>query len=222
MHSLFMSDEFVVAESSPEDMKIASIAWGFQLGFALLTAAKAGGQTLCIWRRTGRISGYTFMVWLEIIVNSVLGVLSWLYMDGIIPPSFAYFMVAVTLWCIELHLLIQIIVNRIALLITSRRRITIIKWGSCAIILVLNIGVYCIWIPARLQVTQTYINVNNVFDRCEKVVYLLLDALLNFYFCYLVKTKLVDTGMTKYMPLYRFNMSIVFVSLSMDVLLIGK
>lgn len=131
-------------------------------------------------------------------------------------------MVAVTLWCIELHLLIQIIVNRIALLITSRRRITIIKWGSCAIILVLNIGVYCIWIPARLQVTQTYINVNNVFDRCEKVVYLLLDALLNFYFCYLVKTKLVDTGMTKYMPLYRFNMSIVFVSLSMDVLLIGK
>jgi len=96
-----------------------------------------------------------------------------------------------------------------------------VKWGSCAIILVINIGVYCIWIPARLQISQTYIEINNIFDRCEKAIYLLLDATLNFYFCYLVKTKLIKTGMTKYTPLYTFNMSIVFVSLSMDVLLIG-
>lgn len=130
-------------------------------------------------------------------------------------------MTAVTLWCIELHLLIQIIVNRVSLLIISRRRASTIKWGSCAIILFINIGVYCIWVPARLQISQTYIHINDIFDRCEKAIYLLLDAALNFYFCYLVKTKLIRGGMTKYTPLYKFNMSIVFVSLSMDALLIG-
>jgi len=130
-------------------------------------------------------------------------------------------MTAVTLWCIELHLLIQIIVNRVSLLIVSRRRASTIKWGSCAIILFINIGVYCIWVPARLQISQTYMDINDIFDRCEKAVYLLLDAALNFYFCYLVKIKLIRTGITKYTPLYKFNMSIVFVSLSMDALLIG-
>jgi len=88
-------------------------------------------------------------------------------------------MAAVTLWCLELHLLIQIIINRLAL-ITSHRLIQLIKWGSFAIILFINIGVYCIWIPARLQISQTYIDINQVFDRCEKVLYLLLDAALNF------------------------------------------
>lgn len=86
MGSLFMPDHFVAAESTLGDIKITSLAWGFQLGFTFLTAAKAGTQTLKIWRRTRRVTGYMFMIWVEVIVNTILGVLSWLYMDGIIPP----------------------------------------------------------------------------------------------------------------------------------------
>jgi len=85
-----MHDDFVSTESSLGDIKIASITWGFQLGFTLLTAAKAAGQTLGIWRRTGQMTGYMFMIWLEIIVNTILGTLSWFYIEGRIPPRYVF------------------------------------------------------------------------------------------------------------------------------------
>lgn len=88
MGTLFMPDNFVVAKLSIGEIKITSIAWGFQLGFTLLTAVKAAIQTIRIWRRTGRITGYVLMVWLERLVNTIFGVLSWLCMNGTIPSRY--------------------------------------------------------------------------------------------------------------------------------------
>jgi len=88
MGTLFVPKHFVAAELSLGDIKVASIAWGFQLGFTFLTAVKAATQTLKIWRRTGRVTGYVLMIWLEMLVNTVFGVLSWLYMNGTIPPRY--------------------------------------------------------------------------------------------------------------------------------------
>lgn len=88
MGTLFMPNNFVAIELSLSDIKIASIAWGFQLGFTFLTAVKAATQTLQIWKRTGCVTGYMLLMWLEMLVNTVFGVLSWLYMNGTIPARY--------------------------------------------------------------------------------------------------------------------------------------
>lgn len=69
-----------------------------------------------------------------------------------------------------------------------------LKLGVAAFITAINISVYCIWVPARLQISTRYEEINNVWDRCEKVIYLLVDAALNYYFIRIVQMKLVNQG----------------------------
>ncbi|KAJ9662585.1 hypothetical protein H2198_001257 [Neophaeococcomyces mojaviensis] len=107
------------------------------------------------------------------------------------------------------------------LLIIDKRRAAYIKWGVALIITLINLSVFIIWIPARLQISETFIRINAIWDPIEKVVYLLVDGCLNAYFLYLVHSKLVSAGMTKYRRLFKFNACIVVVSLSMDVLIIS-
>lgn len=51
----------------------------------------------------------------------------------------------------------------------------------------------------------------------EKILILLIDAVLNWYFIRTVKARLVSAGLTKYDKLVQFNVRIVMVSLAMDV-----
>jgi hypothetical protein len=111
----------------------------------------------------------------------------------------------------------QIIVNRIALLHVSPTIVRRLKWGIFGILAVINISVFCIWIPARLQISQTYIDINNVWDRIEKGIFAAIDLALNFYFVYLVRSSLISYGLKKYVVLYRFNLIMVVISISMDV-----
>ena len=111
----------------------------------------------------------------------------------------------------------QIIVNRIALLHVSPTIVRRLKWGIFAILAAINISVFCIWIPARLQISETYIHINNVWDRIEKGIFAVIDLALNFYFVYLVRSSLISYGLTKYVVLYRFNLVMVVISISMDV-----
>ncbi|KAJ4267363.1 hypothetical protein NW762_003468 [Fusarium torreyae] len=115
----------------------------------------------------------------------------------------------------------QIIVNRIALLAVSPTIVRRLKWGIFAILAAINVSVFCIWIPARLQISQTYIDINNVWDRIEKALFAVIDLALNFYFVYLVRSSLISYGLTKYVVLYRFNLVMVALSISMDILIIA-
>ena len=81
----------------------------------------------------------------------------------------------------------------------------------------INISVYCVWIPARLQVSEKYIFVNEIWDRAEKAIFCLIDASLNIYFIYLVRSRLIANGLTKYTPLFRFNCFMVAMSMSLGV-----
>lgn len=53
------------------------------------------------------------------------------------------------------------------------------------------------------------------------MIFLLVDGGLNVYFIVLVKRKLLQSGVTKYYPLFWFNIAMVVVSLSLDAVLIG-
>lgn len=60
-----------------------------------------------------------------------------------------------------------------------------------------------------------------IWDRIEKVLYLIVDAGLNWYFLRTVKTNLINNGLTKYDKLASFNKKMVVLSLSMDVMIIA-
>lgn len=118
---------------------------------------------------------------------------------------------------IQTQCLIQIIANRVGLIMIDKRKARNLKLILFILVSLINISVYCIWVPARLEVSKTFVRINNIWDRVEKVLYLFIDGALNGYFLYLVRGKLISRGLTKYKPLFNFNAVIVCVSLSMDV-----
>lgn len=104
----------------------------------------------------------------------------------------------------------------------NRSRAKQLKYGTAIVILAVNISVFCIWIPAKMEVNKTYERLNVVWDRIEKVIILLVDAALNYYFIRVVQKQLIKPGLTKYRPLVRFNLWMITLSLAMDCLIIGK
>lgn len=103
----------------------------------------------------------------------------------------------------------------------ERHTVRWLQFGVAALITLINISVYNIWIPARLQISERYIWINEWWDRCEKVIYLLVDGALNIYYILIVKRNLISHGLVKYRRLTNFNIFIIFFSLSMDVLIIS-
>lgn len=121
-----------------------------------------------------------------------------------------------------MHCILQIIINRVSLVMVNKNRARRLRLVIFIIVIMINITVFCIWIPARLQINETYIRVNDVWDRTEKGVFAVVDAGLNCYFIYNVRTSLIKAGLTKYTPLFRFNLMIICISMALDVILIGS
>lgn len=93
--------------------------------------------------------------------------------------------------------------------------------ATAVFVTAINISVFNIWIPARLQISHQYHVINEYWDRIEKFLYLIVDASLNWYFLKTVKANLISDGLTKYNRLVRFNQRIVVISLLMDVMIIA-
>lgn len=62
--------------------------------------------------------------------------------------------ISVTFWALQVQFLLQIIINRILVIMGHDYRTRWMKWGVAALITAVNISVYCIWIPARLQISE--------------------------------------------------------------------
>ncbi|KAF1838032.1 hypothetical protein BDW02DRAFT_490007 [Decorospora gaudefroyi] len=150
-----------------------------------------------------------------------MGLECFLHLLKYIRPSFAFYVSILFCWCIQVQLLLQIIINRIRVIVPDRRRSRMIMISTATFVTAINISVFAIWIPARLQVNARYHLINEYWDRTEKALYLLVDAALNWYFLRTVKANLINNGLTKYNQLVRFNQQIVAVSLLMDVMIIA-
>ncbi|KAF9039470.1 hypothetical protein BDZ89DRAFT_1060917, partial [Hymenopellis radicata] len=209
---------------TPGDLTLGSIVFGFFFGFAIHVAWTAVKET----RRAGRFSAYIFMVWLEISASSpgdtctsaasVCFCLSHMSLSAkILPPGLPVFLFIVILWVCQVQCLMLIIVNRLCILYSDeRQRVSVViphppVHYSC-IVTAISLSTTGVWIPAQLQINQTYI---------WKSVYLLLDLTLNILFIRVVKTRLINYGLTKYDRVMKFNEYIIFVSISMDILLLG-
>ncbi|CAM1509912.1 Fc.00g002470.m01.CDS01 [Cosmosporella sp. VM-42] len=204
-----------------DEMNIASIIWGLSLGVTVFNAAKAFRQSKSAIQRRKRLTAYVCLIWAEIISSFLLGIMTWLYLRGIIGPSFQFFFFIIVWWSTQVQCLIQIIINRVGLLMVIRSNATKLKWLCFLILLSVNISVFCVWVPARLQISDTFVHINEIWDRCEKVIFAIMDAALNFYFIYVVKKRLISNGLQKYNRLYQMNLILVAISIALDILLIA-
>ncbi|KAI0003440.1 hypothetical protein F4779DRAFT_602113 [Xylariaceae sp. FL0662B] len=212
---------FVREDITDNDMNLGSLLFGFTLSVTVFASAQAGGQSVASWKRSKRVSRYIAMLWLELVASLALGVLTWVYLRGVVRASFWVFFFVVFFWSLEIQFLLQIIVNRLGLMILSPDRTIKMKWATAIIITIINISVFCIWVPARLQINHTYILINEAWDRTEKGIFAITDFSLNMYFVYLVRSQLVTNGLVKYARIYKMNIAMVCISISLDIVLIG-
>jgi hypothetical protein len=65
---------------------LASVYYGLFLGVFIFTFAKAVSQTRAIYKRTHSLhNAYLYMIWTEAVVNFVFALITFLYLNGIIP-----------------------------------------------------------------------------------------------------------------------------------------
>ncbi|KAF4449002.1 glutathione s-transferase [Fusarium austroafricanum] len=137
-----------------------------------------------------------------------------------IKHFWVFFFIIVT-WSMQIQFTLQIIINRISLLLGNKTNINRVKWTVAVIATLINISGFCIWIPARLQISPLYEHINIVWDRTEKGIFLIVDLALNLYFIHLVRSRLIACGLTKYIKLFHFNVAMVVISVSLDCVLMG-
>ncbi|EOD45720.1 hypothetical protein UCRNP2_7558 [Neofusicoccum parvum UCRNP2] len=207
-------------EVTPSELAIVSIVWGFTLGWSVFAAGTAIRQTLQTRQRKKRITTYIAMVWAELIVSFVIGFFGWFFMMGMIPPSFEFFFFVLVFWVVQVQVILQIIVNRVGLLLPDKRFVRNMKWTVVVYVGIINVSVFCIWLPAQLQRSETYVRVNHVWDRVTKALFLLVDAALNWYFLYMVHRDLIANGLHKYTKLFWTNATMAIISVFMDVAII--
>jgi hypothetical protein len=111
----------------------------------------------------------------------------------------------------------QITINRVSMIIYDEDRAERLKWIAAMVLCILNISVFVIWIPARLQISPTWIHIDSIWDRILKGIFCLVDISLNLYFVYLVRVRLIADGLKKYITIFRWSLAMIFVSLSLDV-----
>ncbi|RBA09748.1 hypothetical protein FPRO05_05684 [Fusarium proliferatum] len=220
-YGFLIPDRYVREVPGEVDMNTASIFWGFSLGVAVFSVAKASEQSWGAWKRRRRVTSYVAMIWAVWFSSMVLGYLAWGFQRQYIDPSFGFYFSVAFFWALQVQFLLQIILNRLGLLMVVPGRAARLKWIVFALILVVNISVFILWTPAHLQINDQWIWLSNIWDRCEKIIFALVDGALNAYFIYLVRSRLIENGFAKYIPLCRMNLFLIIVSLSLDVVLVG-
>ncbi|KAK4031490.1 hypothetical protein C8A01DRAFT_21290 [Parachaetomium inaequale] len=202
-------------KTSEEGLLIAASFFGASMAVVAFDCTKAGRQSYRSWRRCHKVNAYILMLWSEISACFVASICNFLFLLSRIQPSTS------SLTATQIQCLMQILANRLSLILYNPDKERLLKAGLFIAIGIINVGEFCIWIPARLQISETFIRINNVWDRAQKVILAIIDLSLNWYFMWLVKSKLVANGLTQYNLVYKCNLAMVTVSISLDLLLIG-
>ncbi|EKG12731.1 hypothetical protein MPH_10144 [Macrophomina phaseolina MS6] len=213
-----ISPNYIPEDITKADVAISSTVWGLTLVWCGICSWQGLGQTKRARRPWKTV--YIWMIWLELLVCFLMGLECWCFIMEWIHPSFAFYFTILFWWCIQVQLLLQIIINRVRVISLDKKRALAIMIATAVVVTLINISVFNIWIPARLQISERYIHINEIWDRIEKGLYLLIDAALNAYFIKTVRQNLVKNGLQKYNSLLKFNMRIIFISILMDVMII--
>lgn len=160
-------DTFIIQPVSPSDLATAIVVFVIIIGFA--TSAAYIGYKQTIRLRQPWTSAYIWMVWLEWSSCIVIAVLCMLYLVRAVRPSFYFFFslcksphsnlddahysqFPVLCWTIQTQCLLQIIINRIRIIIQDRRKGKIMMITFLVLMSLINVSVFSIWMPARMQI----------------------------------------------------------------------
>lgn len=72
-------------DNSITDYQIGALAAGFTIGFGVLTVWEAIKQTRR--NRNPLRSAYIYMVWGEVMVNIIIAIIAWLFLNGKMGPT---------------------------------------------------------------------------------------------------------------------------------------
>ncbi|KAL1721281.1 hypothetical protein EV715DRAFT_262127 [Schizophyllum commune] len=108
-------EELVVTRT---DLVIATIFYAWTLGFGYFVALHCVREVV----RARRVTTYLFLIWGELLACLIYGTTCWLYLYEVIPPCFGIFFTTTTVWAIQVQLLLQIICNRIGILMDTPRQ----------------------------------------------------------------------------------------------------
>jgi len=96
MAGFLIPEWYKVSAPSVDDLLIASIIWGFSLAAGMFSCVKCVRQTRKSWKRSGRVNPYIVMIWAEWTVCTAIGVISWLFLKGILLARYGYHVVFVS------------------------------------------------------------------------------------------------------------------------------
>ncbi|KAK8035796.1 hypothetical protein PG991_001869, partial [Apiospora marii] len=199
-----------------DDHILAALFAGFSIGFGWFTVWEAIQQTRRI--RNPLRSTYIYMVWGEIVSNIPIGVLGWLLLDGVLPPSLPVLFMVLFFWVFETQLQPQIIINRIGIIAESQKTVTWVKWCTVAFVSLINISVFVIWIPSRMFASIVFQYHNTDFYFADVQPPPSDKNLLGCWFVHVVKQRLVKQHrLVKYKPLIGFTNWMMLISILMDV-----
>ncbi|KAK6865043.1 hypothetical protein PG995_001571 [Apiospora arundinis] len=205
------------------DPGLATFFFGFTIAAAVFTFLQGMKQTRGVWSRSKNPdrSPYIIMLWLEWVANGAMAIITYLHITGSIPGSLPFYFAIVLLWVFQIQCIMGILVNRVSLLMYNPSRSRRLKWSVVALLGIINLSGFFIFIPSQLGVNLTWVRADAIWDRLEKTIFAILDLSLNLYFIHLVRSNLIKNGLLKYKMLYWINLAMVFVSISLDVILIG-
>ncbi|EKG09188.1 hypothetical protein MPH_13816 [Macrophomina phaseolina MS6] len=199
-----ISPNYIPEDITKADVAISSTVWGLTLVWCGICSWQGLGQTKRARRPWKTV--YIWMIWLELLVCFLMGLECWCFIIKWVHPSYAFYFTILFWWCIQVQLLLQIIINRVRVISLDKKRALAIMIATAVVVTLINISVY--------------IHINEIWDRIEKGLYLLIDATLNVYFIKTVRQNLVKNGLQKYKSLLKFNTRIIFISILMDVMII--
>ncbi|KAK7923017.1 hypothetical protein PG985_007088 [Apiospora marii] len=205
------------------DTGLATFFLGFTVAAAAFTFLQGVKQTRGVWSRSKNLdrSPYIIMLWLEWTADGAMAIITYLHITGSIPGRLPFYFAIVLLWVFQIQCIMGILVNRVSLLMYDPRKSRRLKWTVVALLGVINLSGFFIFIPSQLGVNATWVYADAIWDRLEKTIFAALDLSLNLYFIHLVRANLIENGLVRYKMLYWINLAMVFVSISLDVILIG-
>ena len=172
------ADTYVIQPTTYRDLIIGSVVFGLAIVVAILAVFLAIQQTKAAKRPLHSV--YVWMIWTELAACVVIDLECLLYLLYVVRPSFYFYMsicrfyitvfpssskrrqkgsyadLIVFLWSIQIQLLLQIIINRIRIILPNRKKGRVIVISVAIFITLINISVFCIWMPARLEISERY------------------------------------------------------------------
>ncbi|KAK8074440.1 hypothetical protein PG997_009103 [Apiospora hydei] len=196
-------------------LRIVWLVAGLTLPLAGFTCVKAIKHSWSSYKSKHAYNPYIIMVWAVWTTSVGIGIASFLFLTGTAPPSFWTFFAILIFWLIQMQCILQIVANRVSVLMASQREARNVKLGILLIMTFLTFSVACTWMPARLQISPYIIRVN------DQGHFLCTDLALNIFFLKTVSRKLISAGLTKYKILFRYNACMICISMLIDASYIG-